>query len=54
MSPYSHGSQADAESSDDDEGTTNDVGHKKLEQWEEKNKTEPMAMDAMTVDDETG
>ena len=54
MSRYSHGSQADSENSDD-EGNTNDVGHKKLEQWEEgKIKTQPMAMDAMTVDDETG
>lgn len=56
LSP-SHGSQADAENSDDnDEENANDnLGHKELEQWgEKKNKEEDVGMDAMEVDDETG
>ncbi|MCG8625495.1 MAG: hypothetical protein MJE68_26295 [Proteobacteria bacterium] len=49
----SHGGQAGAESSDDNE-EENPHNHKMLEQWEEKNKAEAVAMDTMEVDDETG
>ena len=51
-----HGSQGDAESSDDneDENANDNIDHKNLEQWEEKNKADAVGMDAMEVDDETG
>ena len=48
-------SQADTENSDDndDENANDNLGHKKLEQWGEKNKMEAVSMDAMGVDNQT-
>ena len=46
---FSHGDDADSEMSDD---MPEDVPHKALEQWDEKNKA--AAIDDVTVDDETG
>ena len=47
---YSHGDDADSEMSDD---MPEDIRHKALEQWDEKNKA-AAAADDVTVDDETG
>ena len=48
--------RAGAESSDnnEEENPHDKFDHKKLEQWEEKNKAEAVAMGTMEVDDETG